>query len=118
MRFASKTERLKKTFETFDKDSAFHRYVDQISDHYGELINDETIDIYWGIDAYDRTGTDPNNPFDLGGVAAWQEGWDPSSAEAQQAVLVACDEGAASLQQQSQGHFLPRRCVSTTMAGK
>ena len=57
-------------FETFDKDSALHRYIDQIIDHYAELINDAPIDVYWGIDAYDRTGTDPNNPFDPAAAAA------------------------------------------------
>ena len=53
------------------------------------------LDVVWGVDGLDRAASDPNDPFDEGGAPMYSSPFEPSSAEAQLAVLRVCEGGAA-----------------------
>jgi predicted RND superfamily exporter protein len=61
----------------------------------GEAFNStpavSTVNIYWGVLGVDRTGTDPNDPNDIG-VPIWDPAFDVSSAAAQLYMISTCDE--------------------------
>ena len=85
-----------KTFqaETFRAHSNVMRVVNTIDDF--SLVGSSTrVDISWGITGIDRTGEDPNDPLALGKPTFESPStWSPGTAEAQRAVLAACDLAA------------------------
>ena len=84
------------TYETFHNDTNLMRAINQFEEAWGGVETDSPwLDVVWGVDGLDRAASDPNDPFDEGGAPMYSSPFEPSSAEAQLAVLRVCEGGAA-----------------------
>ena len=80
-------------YESFADDSNIMIFLEQVEAYDGSPISYVTVT--WGLEGLDRQYLDPNDPYATEGTPIWLSGFDPSTADAQRAVLKVCEEAGS-----------------------